>query len=158
MRSVGFTSRVTSSCSDSREEFHTAPVRRRMLFIQHGLPEQVEFLRCLIETHSWPQAAHRVQVMPPRPSLRHAVLHRRPQLGGRPEHILEIARHDPDDQIAAAVECDLSADDGGITTETPLPERVAEDDDVWAVQFDRPRPRRVGPELATRPAPGSNSR
>src|SRR5437773_12409566 len=78
--------------------------------------------------------------MTPRASLGHVVLHWRPQLGGRGQHILEVTRHDADDhgvivagEATRLVESDLSPDDRAVAGETPAPQRVAEDHDVRSV-------------------------
>ena len=107
----------------------------------------------LLDAHARPQAPDDAQMVAPRPSLSsHVVLQRRPDLGRGRQDILEAARHDADDQVAAVVELDLSADDGRIAAEAPPPERVAQDHDVGSVGTIVGRHRSRGPALGAMPS------
>ncbi len=56
---------------------------------------------------------------------------RRPQIALEVEHRkLELARHDADDYPPLAVQLHMTADDGSVTAEAPLPQAVGDDDRV----------------------------
>src|SRR5262245_51767831 len=69
----------------------------------------------------------------PRPSLRHVVLQRRPDLRIRRGNILEFRRHDPQDVVVLPIQSDVAADNRAIACETPAPECVAQDHNVRTV-------------------------
>src|SRR5262245_38018183 len=105
-------------------------VRLRPLFTHDGPTERVDLTGRLIKGNPGPQAADGAKMMTPRPSLRHVVLQRRPELRGGSQHVLERSRHDPDDDVAVIIEGDGATDDCSIGAEAPPPEVIAEDDHV----------------------------
>ncbi len=87
---------------------------------------------CRREIDAGANAPDETEVMPPFARVRRErrfVLERPPDARAFRRNVLERRRHDADDDVRIVVERHAAPDDRGIAAESPVPERVAQDDD-----------------------------
>ena len=130
-----------ASCDVRLERAHIEPIVQRCpghtrKFLHRRTGNARELGLCLLHLPVRREPGHEAQVMPPLATLRaerQFVLERRPYVGERRQHVLEVARHDADYFEIRVVELDAAPDDASVAAEPSLPECIAQDDDVRAI-------------------------